>query len=163
MPPDEVANEALTDLARRVIASQRFGLLCTVDAGGAPHARWMTTTVDDDLGHVYTLTDASTRKVEQLRGATAVCWVFSDLEGPHVVTLYGNARVIESNVLSVEGRIPILDSLAEQRRQTVLDDTRLWVGTRNVAYCAIETVVERCEVLSPSLNIFKPRLCELGS
>ncbi len=144
MPPNGVANEALWDLARRVVASQRFGLLCTVDAGGAPQARWMTATVDKDLRHVFALTDASSRKVSQLRSAAGVVWVFSDLEGPHVVTLYGTARMIESNVLSVEGRIPILDTLTEDRRQAVLHDARLWVGSHNVSYCAIETTVDRC-------------------
>jgi hypothetical protein len=149
MPRPEVGNEPLLDLARRVVASQRFGLLCTADADGAPHARWMAAWADEDLARVHTFTDASSRKVEQVYGAAGVCWVFSNLEGPHVVTLYGKARALESTALSVEGRLPVLESLDEERRQAVLADTRLWIGTRNVSYCAIETVVERCALSIP--------------
>ena len=70
---------ALLDHAIRVVKQNPLGILCTVDADGAPHARWMAAVAVDSLARVYALTQVpqllhvekksglETRSVEQYR------------------------------------------------------------------------------------------------
>jgi general stress protein 26 len=128
-----------------------LGMLATVDADGAPHARWMgAAAMGGGLREIYTLCGRNTRKVAQIQNNPNVCWVFSTEDHSGVVTLHGRAEVLSDPMVSQK----IWDRLVDCARTWVMgglsDDAHL-------EFVTVKTVVERIEVHSPRHKIFAPR------
>jgi general stress protein 26 len=144
LTPDQIKAEAI-----RIVNQAFVGLLTTTDAQGVPHSRWMgSATAMDGLSHLYTLTSRDSRKLAQLQHNPNVCWVFTAAGHADVVTLYGQARILTSP-LAVQG---VWDRL--------MDCARVWclspmAADDELEVVTIETVVQRIELVSPRLRVFK--------
>lgn len=80
-------------VARQLLKEGNPGVLTTVDQSGFPQSRWMATMSFDDFPNLYTLTAATSRKVEQIREHPIVQWMFTDRDLSFVVNLTGRAEL----------------------------------------------------------------------
>ena len=137
--------------AVEIIMDTPEGLFSTVDFLGMPHTRWMVGVPDEGISPIYTLTSVDSRKVKHIRECPKVCWLFSTPHQADVVTLYGQARVLES--MKVRALERAWDRLIQGANANVMGPVN-----NPTRYCAIETVVERCEFISSGMGIITPQL-----
>jgi general stress protein 26 len=83
----------LCRIARQFVDGRHLGVLTTVDAAGAPHARWMATLTLDAFPRLLTLTAAQSAKVRHIRANPQVNWLFSNDDLTTVLNLHGRARI----------------------------------------------------------------------
>ena len=89
-PDPQLAEQAL-----RLIQSQFYGQLVTLDQRGFPHGRVMgAATLDHGLRQLVCLSASPTRKLEQIRRNPRVCWVFHDIETNDTLLVKGMAYVV---------------------------------------------------------------------
>lgn len=83
----------LCRLAKLLIDSRRLGVLTTVDAAGAPHARWMATLTLDTFPKLLTLTAARSAKVRHILANPQVDWLFANADFTIILNLKGRASI----------------------------------------------------------------------
>jgi general stress protein 26 len=86
------------EAAAEIMASVRYCALVTVDAEGAPQTRAMDPFPPEADLTVWLGTNASTRKVDQIRHDPRVTLFYFDPDGPAYVTLVGEARLVDDPV-----------------------------------------------------------------
>ena len=147
-----LSEQELLTLAADVINEAFVGVMTTVDETGLPHARWMGARAGPGrLRQLYTLTARNTRKIEQLRANKSVCWLYSSDEKGDVVTLIGEADIIDSPALMAGIWERLSEAATEYRMGPMTDDEHLELVT-------IETDVHTIEVISPRLGIYQPQV-----
>lgn len=151
MTDKEVIDESI-----RLITQHYVGLLTTVDANGVPVSRWMGSSLAaDGIRTLYTLCGKGTRKTQHLAKNPAVCWAFSSEDAMDVVTLFGEAKVMESPAVAQA----VWDRLMECARIYVANPL---TENNNIEFVTIETTVTRLEYLSPRLKIYQPISVDLS-
>lgn len=136
---DPEDSDDLFGVARQLIDGRHFGVLTTVDADGAPHARWMATLSFDAFPRLLTLTGGSSSKLRHIRENPRVQWMFSNEDLTLVLNLSGRARIF-TDTRSIK--------LAWKE---VKDKSRAYFLNHfagKPAIAVIETTVERIEYLS---------------
>lgn len=152
--PNLTQEQGLSE-AIRLVNRATTGILATLDDNGGPQARWMGfTTMADGLRRIYCLTARTTRKIEQIRRHPDVCWLFSNDDQGHVVTLYGKACVIDSSIVAQQVWDRLITSGHPYIMSTLGDNSALEL-------VAIESRIQRLELLCPRLGIFEPFHIEL--
>ena len=107
------------------------------------------------LSRIYTLTDKTSRKIEQLAGNPAVCWMFPVPEFLDTVTLLGTARPLSSPMVTNE----VWDRLVRITRPYVMCSMD---EDRHPELVVIESQIEQVEFLSPRLKVLQPRVIKLN-
>lgn len=153
----EATDRELLAEAVGIVNDAFLGLLTTVDADAAPHARWMgAAAMGGGLREIFTICGRNTRKVAQIEKHPRVCWVFSTDDHAGVVTLHGRAEILSAPMVSQK----IWDRLVDHARTWAInalsDDAHL-------EFVTIRTAVERVEILSPRHRIFAPRCITLDA
>ncbi len=136
--------------AIKVVNDATVGVMCTVDRDGRPQGRWMTTVAQNGIRTIITLTAMTTRKVAELEADPHVCWVFSAEEFDDVVTLHGTAKVHRNALAGMQA----WDRLARAAQTYAFGSIR---GSDDPQIVAIDTTIERVEIISPKLEIYAPR------
>lgn len=137
--------------AIKVINECFVGLMVTVDRTGMPYARWMGAGgIEGNLQRLFTLSGKQARKIEHLKHNPQVSWVFNTPNLGHVITLYGQARIMESPVVTQA----VWDRLTDSAREYIMGPSS---DDRHLEMVAIETRVERLELLSPTLRLYHPQ------
>lgn len=149
-----LSDQQVLSEAVRIVGNHPLGLMTTVDADGRPHARWMGTATADGIRRIYTLSGRNARKIEHVRRNPAVCWVFSSPEYDDVATLYGQARILDAPTVSQAAWDRLANAARDYAMSALSDDA-------NLEFCAVETMVETVELVSPRLDIFHPRVVDL--
>jgi general stress protein 26 len=129
---------------RSLLDSVRVGLLCTVGADGAPHARWMTAaTLPGEHRFLYCVSSSGSAKVADLGNNDAVQWSFQSASLDEVVTLDGRALVLDNPELKAQ----VLERLGSdlQAFWRVQPDPRRLV--------VIETEIESARLYRPMENV----------
>jgi general stress protein 26 len=90
-PPDRAQ---ILRAARDVMASARYATLVTVADDGEPQARIVDPAGPDSALTVWIGTNASTRKVEQLRKNPRTTLLYFDTQSESYVTLIGTATIV---------------------------------------------------------------------
>jgi general stress protein 26 len=150
MPTQATDSELLAE-AVGIVNDAFLGMLTTVDADGAPHARWMgAAAMGGGLREIYTLCGRDTRKVTQITNNPNVCWVFSNDDHTGVVTLHGRAEILSAPMVSQKIWDRLVDCARTWAMNALSDDAHL-------EFVTVKTVVSRVEILSPRRKIFAPR------
>lgn len=147
-------NSDMLNRAIHVINEYYVGMLTTVDEAGVPHARWMGSSLAaGSLSTLYTLTGKQTRKLAQIRANPNVCWVFSSPDYQEVVTLWGQAQVLDapSAVQSVWDRL--VDAARAYCMSTIEGEPE---------FAIIQTNVREGEIICPKLEIYRPQRLAIG-
>ncbi len=129
-------SDDLFGIARQLIDGRHFGVLTTVDSGGAPHARWMATMTFEKFPRVLTLTSAGSSKVRHIRANQQVEWLFANEDFTLVLNLKGRARIFT-------------DTVSVKRAWKAIENKSHAYFLNNLAgdpeIAVIETVVERID------------------
>lgn len=144
-----MAANPLLERAARVVARNPVGMLITVDETGRPHARWMGATTSHGLARLRTLTARGSRKLNEIRANGRVTWVFTSPDFGHVVTLEGEATIIDDPRVLAEA----WDSLRDIGRSYPIGP----LSGDDLEMTVIETVVTRCEVRCSEVDDARPR------
>lgn len=96
--PEVQNRDALLDAAREVINKVRFCALVTIDENGDPQVRTMDPFPPQLDWAIWMATNASTRKVFQIRDNARVALHYFDPADPGYVTLTGKARIVSNAV-----------------------------------------------------------------
>jgi pyridoxamine 5'-phosphate oxidase len=132
-------SDDLFGIARQLIDGHHFGVLTTVDADGAPHARWMATMTFEKFPRVLTLTSAGSSKVKHIRANQHVDWLFANEDFTLVLNLKGHARIFT-------------DTVSIKRAWKAIENKSHAYFLNNMAgdqeIAVIETVVERIDYTS---------------
>lgn len=148
-------NSDMLNRAIHVINEHYVGMLTTVDEHGVPHARWMGCSLaDGGLSVLYTLTGRQTRKLSQIRTNPNVCWVFSSPDYREVVTLWGQAQVLEAPAMVQS----VWDRLVDAARAYCLSTIE-----GEPEFAIVQTNVRRGEIICPRLDVFRPQPLEIAS
>lgn len=150
LSPQEARSEAV-----RLVTNTLLGVMVTVDEKGVPQPRWMGAASMDSLRRVYCLTAKNTRKLQQLKASPVVTWMFTSDKGDQVVTLYGKASVMDSPMATQQ----VWDRIIEIGEPYFMSTMGENSSTELVA---IETIIERIELLSPRHGIFDPISLPVG-
>ena len=94
------------------------------------------------------------RKIQQLQTNPNVCWVFTNAHFADVVTLYGQARVIDSPIVSQH----VFDRLMDTARTYVMGAL---ADESNLEFVALETLVQKVEYYSPRQKLYQPQVVDL--
>lgn len=141
-----------------VIQQHPAGLLTTIDAEGMPRSRYMTAgLVSNKVDQLYCLTVQDGRKVQQLRENPSVCWVFADEALGEIVTLYGQARVLDET--TGVGQY-LWDRLIRHAEAYSFDMLGRQEGS---GYQFIEMQVRALEYLNPAGGQMQPQRIELSA
>lgn len=137
----EVKNrDALLDAAREMIMKVRFCALVTIDEEGDPQVRTMDPFPPQLDWAVWMATNASTRKVLQIRDNARVALHYFDPADPGYVTLTGKARLVSNPV--------------EKGRHWKPEWAAFYADEhRGEDYLLIEFRPDRLEIVSTSRNI----------
>jgi general stress protein 26 len=136
--------DELTELAQRLVGGRPLGVLTTVDADGAPHARWMATLTIENFPRLVTLTSATSAKVRHIRANPCVNWLFSTEDLTIVLNLAGRAQVHTDTVIVKRAWKAIHD----KSHPYFLNSLQ---GRPTIA--VIETLIERIECTTPASGI----------
>ncbi len=125
--------------AKHVVAESRLAILTTANAGGQPHATWMSTIVTDSLREVLTVTAPDTLKVRNMRQNPHSQWMFWSPSIETVIYLSGPTDIVEGEEAEEYWhRIPN-KSQAYFRRHSNSDDHRefavLRTNVMEAVYC----------------------------
>jgi len=141
--------------ASRIVSDAFIGILTTVDADGVPHSRWMGTSMGvEGVGRLYCLSGAKARKIDQIHRNPNVTWVFTTRDYRDVVTLYGQAVVLDSPIVAQH----VWDRLTACTKPYVMST---FADDDDAEMTTIETVITRGEVISPRMKIHKPEVFEV--
>lgn len=125
---------------RSLIDTVKVGLLSTVGVDGHPRTRWMTAaTLPGDREHVYCVSMASSRKVDELRLDEKVSWSFQTPGLDRIVSVEGRAAVLDNPELKAQTLEALGPNL--QAFWRVNPDPRKLV--------VIETYIEKARLYSP--------------
>ena len=108
----------------------------------------MAAMADDEMRHLYTLTSASSRKIEQLGTQPEVCWLFQTRGQTEVATLTGTATIENEGIAE-----SLWTELLSHAKPYVL--SALHHGPEP-EFRVIKTQVASCEIISPKQAIFQP-------
>ncbi len=101
--------QRILKLARGLLNGHRPGIFATVDSGGIPQMRWMSSFEVDELPKLRTLTNPGSRKVEQIRANPNVSWMFFDKDMSMILTLRGKARILDDPIVLKETWQKVVD------------------------------------------------------
>jgi general stress protein 26 len=143
--PFEIAdNDDLVALAKNIVNSRHLGVLTTVDADNAPHARWMATLTLEAFPRLLTLTAAHSAKVRHIRGNSKFEWLFANPEFSVAINLRGHARVH-------------LDTVTIKRTWNAIEDKShpyfLNALDGKLTLAVVETIVERIDYTAAEAGI----------
>lgn len=132
------------------------GVFTTVDLNGVPHSRCMGAAAEEHgLHELFTLTGKHTQKLENLRRNPAVSWVFSTGDYERVVTLKGEAEILESPVIAQKA----WDRLAEAARAYSMNALS---DEANLSFVVIKTRIHYADLLYPKQEIVRPEPIEIA-
>jgi len=127
-------HDDLSRLARQFVDARHLGVLTTVDAEGAPHARWMATFTFDAFPRFLTLTAAHSAKVHHISVNPRVDWMFANEDFTIVLNLEGRAR-IHTDTVTIKRTWRAIEDKSHPYFLATLE------GKSGIA--VIETVIER--------------------
>ena len=132
------------------------GVFTTVDINGLPHSRCMGAAAEEHgLQELFTLTGKHTHKLENLRRNPAVSWVFSAGDYERVVTLKGQAEILESPVIAQKA----WDRLAEAARAYSMNALS---DEANLSFVVIKTRIDYADLLYPKQGLVRPEPIEIA-
>ena len=155
MAESQLTDSDVIQEALNVINEAFVGLFSTCDASGVPYSRVMgAAPVSEGLRKLYTLSGKQTRKLEHLAHQPEICWLFNSAHYAEVVTLHGQARVLDSPVVAQ----PVWDRLAECAQAYSMNALS---NEDNLEFVVVETTVETIEFICPRMGIVQPQTVTL--
>ena len=149
--PKNISETELARIADSVVRENPLGLLTTIAANGGPRARWMLAAVGDHgIGRLFALTDSHARKLQEIAANPRVCWVFTSPHHHDVVTLAGKAAVLATRESMYNREVAWVPLMHATRSYAMASLT----GSEETTYAAIETTIDRIDLISPRLGIF---------
>lgn len=150
MTRPELTYDQVCQASERLIRARVVGAMSTVDAGGAPHTRWMAgVPIGEGLGRLMSITARGSRKLDHLANNSNVCWLFSDAHDDEVVTLTGRVTILEDPALA-EPAWQQLERAARQYSMNLLSEPE------NLWFVALGTQVHTVEYMHPSQGLTHP-------
>jgi len=93
----------IVSVLHSLLEESKVGVLTTIDGRGYPHSRWMTPALLPRFpGRLFAVTGSGFGKVENIRANPKVEWAFQSRTLDRVVSLKGNAFVVDEPELKVE-------------------------------------------------------------
>ncbi len=136
--------EDVLGLAKSLINGHHPGILATMDEEGRPQMRWMSSLEVDELPMLRTLTNPSSRKVAQIQANPKVSWMFFNKDKSLILTLRGEARIIDE------------PASLKETWQKVVDLSLTYFLDRyshKLGFVVIETKIDTVELNSPTNGV----------
>lgn len=130
--------DTLITAAREIMKTARFCALVTLDQTGQPHVRTMDPFTPEENMVVWFGTNATTRKVKEIRNDPRVTLYYADPGGSGYVTITGIAHIVDDK---------------QEKLKWWKEEWNEYYGDKKNNYILIKVIPERLDILSYKYGI----------